>query len=410
MSASDIKKDFPILRKLKGKRPLFYLDSAATSQKPQAVIQAERDWYERWNANVHRGVYELSEKATMKYETARARIAKFIGASSNREIVLVRGATEGINLVAHAWGRKNLKRGDTVLLTEMEHHANLVPWQKLARDKGLQLAFLEFDSEGELRLDDLQKKLKGVRLIALTHVSNVLGTINPVTKIIETAHAKGIPVLVDAAQSVPHLPINVQKMDADWLVFSGHKMLGPTGIGVLYVKRARFKEMDVYQTGGDMIQTVSLKNSTYKQYPWKFEAGTQHLAGVFGLSEAMDYLDAIGMQRVSQHDKMLVNYAASALRDIPDVTVYGPRTVKRAGCVSFIVEGMHPHDLASLLSEEGIAIRAGHHCAMPLHEKLGVSATARVSFYIYNDKKDVDVFIKALRKIIIQWKTSTARK
>ncbi len=421
-NTNNIKKDFPLLQEAKVKhKPLVYLDSAATSQKPKQVIQAEKDWYEKYNANIHRGVYELAEQATMKYEIARAKAAKFIGAESNREIVFTRGATEGINLISEAWARHNLNRGDIILLTEMEHHANIVPWQKLAKEKGLKIKYWPIDENGELITlqpplsggqqknnppdkGDLGDLLKGVKFISLVHVSNTLGTINPVTQIIKQAHQKNIPILVDAAQSAPHLPINVRKMQPDFLAFSGHKMLGPTGIGVLYVKRERFAEMDVYQTGGDMIQSVTFKKSEYKTYPWKFEAGTQNLAGAIGLASAINYLQAIGMSVVSKHDQLLVNYTAKKLREIPEVTVYGPKTIKRCSVVSFTVEGIHAHDLASLLDEQGICIRAGHHCTMPLHEKLGVSATARASFYIYNDKQDADKFIKALQKIIKKWK------
>ncbi len=407
---NNIKNDFPIFKQAKvKKRPLVYLDSAATSQKPHSVINAVSDWHERFNANIHRGVYELSETATKKYELSRQVIANFINSPSSRQIVFTRGTTEGINLVAEAWARKNLRAGDAILLTTMEHHANLVPWQGLAQRKRLKLKFLEFDNQGELILANLAKQLMGVKLVSLVYVSNVLGTINPVKKIINICHQKKIPVLIDAAQAAPHLPIDVKKLDCDWLVFSGHKMLGPTGIGVLYGKRERFEEMDVYQTGGDMIKNVTLTKSTYASYPQKFEAGTQALAEVVGLAEAVIYLQAIGMERLSNHNQKLVGYAYQQMKKIKAVEIYGPQTIKRSGSIAFNVQGIHAHDLATFLADRGICIRAGHHCTQPLHEKLGISASARVSFYIYNDKHDVDLFILALQAIIKEWESIKAR-
>ncbi len=401
---NDIKKDFPIFKHAKVKKhPLVYLDSAATSQKPKSVINATTDWYERFNANIHRGVYELAENATYKYDVAREVIASFINAESARQIVYTKGTTESINLVAWAWGKKNLRSGDVILLTTMEHHANLVPWQELAKAKKLHLRFLEFDKQGELILTDLKKKLTGVKLVSLVYVSNVLGTINPVKKIINICQQKNIPVLLDAAQAAPHLPLDVQKLNCDWLAFSGHKMLGPTGIGILYGKKERWEEMTVYQTGGDMINSVTLKKSTYASYPKKFEAGTQSLAEVVGLAEAIVYLQAIGMDRVSRHDQMLISYAYGQMKKIKEVEIYGPKTIKRSGCIAFNVRGIHAHDLATFLADKGICIRAGHHCAQPLHDKLGIPASARVSFYIYNDKQDVDLFITALQEIIAEW-------
>lgn len=401
---NDIKKDFPIFKQAKVKqRPLVYLDSAATSQKPNSVINALVDWYERFNANIHRGVYELAENATYKYDLAREVIASFINSPSSRQIVFTKGTTESINLVAWAWGKKNLRAGDVVLLTTMEHHANLVPWQELAKTKKIKLRFLEFDKNGELILDNLDKKLAGVKLVSLVYVSNVLGTINPVKKIISYCQPKNIPVLLDAAQAAPHLPLDVQKLNCDWLAFSGHKMLGPTGIGVLYGKKERWEEMAVYQTGGDMIKNVTLKKSTYATYPQKFEAGTQSLAEVVGLAEAIVYLQAIGMEKVSRHDQMLVSYAYEQMKKIKQVEFYGPLPNKRSGSIAFNVQGIHAHDLATFLADQGICIRAGHHCAQPLHDTLGISASARVSFYIYNDKTDVDYFITALQEIIAEW-------
>ncbi len=405
--AKNIKNDFPIFKKAKVKKPFVYLDSTATSQKPTSVIKAITGWYENYNANIHRGVYELSEIATQKYEEARKMIAKFIGAGSHKEIIFTKGTTEGINLVAQAWGRENLKAGDTIMLTEMEHHANIVPWQQLAQEKKLKIKYWQIDDNGELIIPanngGYDKLFQGVKLLSLIHVSNVLGTINPVSQIIKEAHFRRIPVLLDAAQSIPHMPVNVSQLDCDWLAFSGHKMLGPTGIGVLYIKQERFKEMSVYQTGGDMIKRVTYKDSTFTSPPTKFEAGTQNMAGVMGLAAAVQYLTAMGMDKVAKHDEMMVGYALREILKIPKVNIYGPRGKNRSGAIAFTVVGIHAHDLATLFDEQGICIRAGHHCAQPLHDKLGVSASARVSFYIYNDKEDVDCFIEILKKIIKDW-------
>jgi cysteine desulfurase/selenocysteine lyase len=402
--SGDIKSDFPIFKKAKiTSKQFVYLDSTATSQKSTSVIKTMVDWYERYNANIHRGVYELSEQATQRYEAARQVIASFIKAPSHRQIIYTRGTTEGINLVAQSWGRKNLRKGDAILLTTMEHHANLVPWQQLALEKKLILKFIDFNKYGELELNDLEKKLQGVKLVSLVYVSNVLGTINPVKKIIKVAHTQGIPVLVDAAQAVPHLPVDVVALDCDWLAFSGHKMLGPTGIGILYAKTARLEEMDVYQTGGDMIKSVTLMSSTFAPYPVKFEAGTQAMAEVVGLAEAMNYLHAIGMEKIARHDQMIVTYAYQQMKKIKEVEIYGPSPIRRSGAIAFNVKGIHAHDLATFFAGQGVCIRAGHHCAQPLHDKLGIPASARVSFYIYNNKQDVDYFIKVLKDIIKEW-------
>jgi len=410
ITTRDIKRDFPIFKKAKVKmKPLVYLDSTATSQKPISVISAMTDWYERYNANVHRGVYELSENATQRYETARRVIASFIKAPNSRQIIYTKGTTESINLVASAWGKKNLHAGDTILLTTMEHHANLVPWQQLAKEKKLKLRFFDFNQQGELILDNLTKKLKGVKLVSVVYVSNVLGTINPVKKIINAAHAQGIPVLLDAAQVAPHFSIDVKALDCDFLAFSGHKMLGPTGIGILYAKQERLLEMGVYQTGGDMIESVTLHSSTFAQYPVKFEAGTQAMAEVVGLAEAINYLQTIGMSQVAKHDQMIVTYAYQQMKQISEIEIYGPSAHKRSGAIAFNVKGIHAHDLATFFADFGICIRAGHHCAQPLHDKLGIPASARVSFYIYNNKQDVDYFIKVLKNIISKWKKINSR-
>lgn len=408
--SENIKNDFPIFTKAKLKdKSWVYLDSAATTQKPKQVISAVTDWYEQYNANIHRGVYELSEKATQKYEESRQKVADFIGSDSARQIIFTRGTTEGINLVAQAWGRENLKPGDTIMLTEMEHHANIVPWQQLAKEKGLKIRYWPIDKDGKLILSNLEEEFKDVKLVSLVYVSNVLGTINPVSEIINQAHKRDIPVLLDAAQAVGHLPVDVDKLDVDWLAFSGHKMLGPTGIGVLYVKQDRFKEMGVYQTGGDMIKHVTYEDSTFASPPTKYEAGTQNMAGAIGLAAAVDYLNKLDMDKVVRHDKMMVAYAFGEMQKIPEVIIYGPKD-DRAGVITFTVKGIHAHDLATLFDEQSICIRAGHHCAQPLHDKLGISASARVSFYIYNDKQEVDYFIKALREIIKKWQASIGKK
>lgn len=411
MSISNaIKKDFPIFKKAAaGKRPLVYLDSAATSQKPKAVAEAEKVWYEQFNANVHRGAYGLAETATKLYEATRAKVARFIGATTPKSIVFTKGTTEGINLVAFSWARHRLRKGSTILLTEMEHHANIVPWQLLAQEKGLTIKYWPVDGQGQLEMGAVEPLLRGVAFLALTHVSNVLGTINPATAIIKRAHEKGMVVLVDAAQSVPHMPVDVARMNPDFLVFSGHKMLGPTGVGVLYVNPERHQEMRPYQGGGDMIREVKWKSSTFKPVPWGLEAGTPPLAQVFALGKAIDYLQAIGMDTVSRHDQLLTAYAYNALSEFNEVRLYGPGPRRRSGLVSFTIEGMHAHDLATFFDQKSIAIRAGHHCAMPLHKKLGVAATARASFYIYNDRRDIDMFVRALHDIIKKWHRYTKK-
>lgn len=399
----DYKKDFPLLKSSK----IIYLDSAATSQKPKTVIEAVSNWYSKKNSNVHRGAYKLAETATLEFEQARETVAKFINAEP-KNIVFIKGATEGINLVASAWAKHNLKTGDTILLTEMEHHANIVPWQLLAEEKKIKLRYWPIDKTGQLTRPT-PKLFIGVKLLAMAHVSNVLGTINPIEKIIKQAKTKNIPVLIDAAQSAPHLPIDIKALDPDWLVFSSHKMLGPTGIGVLYVKQNRYQEMRPYQGGGEMIKKVSWQKTTFKPGPWQFEAGTQALAQISGLIAAIKYLKKIGLKTIQQHETQLLNYAYNKLQTIPEVLIFGPDPKNRSGLISFSVKGIHPHDLATWLDQYHIAIRAGHHCAEPLHQKLGVVATARISFYLYNTKKDVDSFVKALKEIIKSWQNSTKK-
>jgi cysteine desulfurase/selenocysteine lyase len=380
-------------------KPLVYLDSTATSQKPQVVLDAMQRSYETTNANIHRGVYELSEVATQQYEKARARIARFIGAKSSREIIYTRNATEAMNLVAYSWARHNLRAGDAILLSKMEHHSNLVPWHILASEIGVELRYLDVSSDGLLVLDDLDRQLQGVRLVSITHMSNVLGTINPVARIIDRAHAAGALVMLDAAQSVPHLPVDVSALDVDFLAFSGHKMCGPTGIGVLYGKRALLEEMPAFLGGGDMINTVTLEGFTTNELPWKFEAGTPAIAEAIGLGAAVDYLSELGMENVHRREQELTTYALDLMRSLPGVTVYGPDASQKGGVVSFEIEGVHPHDAATILDGEGICIRAGHHCCQPLMKHLGVPALCRASFYVYTNEADVDALVAGVENV-----------
>jgi cysteine desulfurase / selenocysteine lyase len=402
-----IRADFPVLgREVHGK-PLAYLDNAATSQKPEAVLQAVDDYYRRYNANIHRGVHTLAEEATAAYEEARHRVARFINASSSREVVFVRNTTEAINLVAMAWGRKNVGAGDVIVLSVMEHHSNLVPWQLLAQAVGARLEFIGLDPEGRLALDDLDRLLEAhnerVRLVAISGMSNVLGTINPVAEVAARAHRAGAHLLVDGAQSVPHLPVDVQQLDADILAFSGHKMLGPTGIGVLWARREVLQAMPPFLGGGDMIKSVHLHTSEWADIPHKFEAGTPNIAQAIGLGVAVDYLNALGMGQVQAHEQAMAAYAMSRLETVPNLHIYGPPAQERGSVVTFnLLRGsellIHPHDLASILDLEGIAIRAGHHCAQPLMEYYGVPASARASFYLYNTESEVDRLVAGLLK------------
>ena len=394
-----VRADFPILSRTVHGKPLVFLDSAATSQKPQAVLDAMDEYYRTTNANIHRGVYELSEVATEQYEKARARIAKFIGAKSSKEIIYVRNTTEAINLVAYTWARANLRKGDAVLLSKLEHHSNIVPWQILAAERGIELRYLDVDSHGMLVLDNLDEMLRGVKLVSVAHMSNVLGTINPVEEIIKKAHEAGALALLDGAQSVPHIPVNVQALDVDFFAFSGHKMCGPTGIGILYGKRKLLEEMPVFMGGGDMIGTVTLEGFTPNQLPWKFEAGTPAIAEAIGLGAAVDYLSNIGMENVHVREQELTAYALEQMRNLPGVTVYGPEAEHKGGVIAFAVEGVHPHDIATILDSEGIAVRAGHHCAQPLMQHLNVPALARASLYIYTRKSDVDALVAGVKKV-----------
>jgi len=396
----DVRSDFPLLgRSLDGK-PLVYLDSAATSQKPRVVLEALRRYYEEYNANVHRGLYRIAEQATLAYEEARAKVARFLGARPE-EVVFTRGTTESVNLVAYAYGDAFVQEGDEILLTEMEHHSNLVPWQRLAERRGARLRFLRVRSDGTLDLDPLDRLLsERTRLVAITHQSNVLGTINPVRYVADRAHAVGAVVLVDGAQSVPHMPVRVADLGCDFLAFSGHKMCGPTGIGVLWGRAEVLDRMPPFHGGGEMIERVELERSTYKASPHRFEAGTPNIADAIALGVAVDYLEGVGMEAVREHEKSLVRYLLAQLREVDGVRVYGPQDPEvRGGAVAFTVEGVHPHDVAQVLDGEGVCVRAGHHCAQPLHRALGVAATTRASVYLYNTPEDVDALVRGLERV-----------
>jgi cysteine desulfurase / selenocysteine lyase len=399
INATEVRADFPILGRTINGKPLVYLDSAATSQKPAVVIDIMDDYYRRYNANPHRGVYTISEEATAAYESARQRVAAFINAASVKEVIFTRNTTEAINLVRYTWGRVNIRSGDRILLTEMEHHSNLVPWQLLAAEVSARLEFVCIDDEGLLQLDTLERKLEGVRLLAISHQSNTLGTINPIKAIAEAAHRAGALVLVDGAQAVPHMPVDVQALGVDFYAFSGHKMCGPTGIGVLWARRSLLEAMPPFLGGGDMIKRVKLTEASWNDLPWKFEAGTPSVAEGIGLGAAVDYLTQFGMDAVRAHERTLVDYAMEKLQDVPGITLYGPRDPEvHGGAISFTLPNIHPHDLATLVDREGIAVRAGHHCTQPLMDRLGVAATTRASFYVYNRGDEVDQLVDGIQK------------
>ena len=403
LNVAHLRQDFPILfRKVNG-RPLVYLDNAATSQKPRQVIQALVDYYEGYNSNVHRGVHTLSMEATDRYEEAREKVAGFLHAPSSECIVWVRNTTEGINLVAHVWGLANLREGDEVVVTEMEHHSNLVPWQEVTKATGATLKLIPVKDDGLLDLSRLDTIITPrTRLVSVIHMSNVLGTINPVKELGKAAHKVGALFMVDAAQSVPHAAVDVQDMDCDFLAFSGHKMLGPTGIGVLYVKPEVVLGLEPFLWGGDMVREVWYDRATWNDIPWRFEAGTPNIADAIALGVAVDYLQALGMKDVRAHEVQLTEYALERLKPLEAVTVFGPRDMNvRGGVVAFDVPGIHPHDLGTALDQEGIAIRTGHHCAMPLtRDRLGLAATARASFYLYNTEEEIDLFVDSLKRAI----------
>jgi cysteine desulfurase/selenocysteine lyase len=397
-----IRRDFPILSTETNGHPLVYLDSASTSQKPRAVLDAVDEFYAEYNANVHRGIYTIGERSTAAYERARAKVARFINAPDAHEIIFTRNATEAINLVAYSWGRKNIERGDAIVLTEMEHHANLVPWQILVQERDADLEFIPITDDGVLRLDvlDVLLRLKP-RLVAFTHVSNTLGTINPVAEIVEKAHAAGALVLVDGAQAVPHVPVDVQAIGADFYAFSGHKMLAPTGSGALWARKELLEAMPPFLAGGEMIREVHLRRSEWNDVPWKFEAGTPDISAEIGLGAAADYLLELGMGRVREHELELLEYALDVLpKKLPNIELYGPMDPRiRGGVVPFNVPGVHPHDVAQVLDRFGVAVRAGHHCTMPLHERLDVAATARASFSVYTTRDDIDALADGLVEV-----------
>ncbi|MFC1936406.1 cysteine desulfurase [Chloroflexota bacterium] len=401
LDVARVRADFPILtRKVHPDVPVIYLDSAATSQKPRQVIESMDSYYRQYNSNIHRGIHTLAEEATAAYEDARQRIASFIGAPKSKEVIYTRNATEAINMVAFTWGRKNLSAGDVIILTEMEHHSNLVPWQMLAAEKDLRLEFIPVSDQGLLDLEEYQKLLDlKPKLVSFVHMSNVLGTINPAKQIIDMAHEAGAMTLVDGAQSVPHFKVDVQALDVDFFAFSSHKMLGPTGMGILYGKEALLEAMPPFMGGGDMIKRVKLREFSNNDLPHKFEAGTPAIAEAIGLGAAVDYLSEIGMDAIAAHEHELTEYAMERLEEVPGIWVFGPPADKKGGVVAFTFEDVHPHDVAQILDRSGVAVRAGHHCAMPLHEKFDINATARASFYLYNTKEEIDQLIEGLYKV-----------
>lgn len=398
---AELKKDFPIFqRRIHGNKELVYLDSAATSQKPLQVIQSISDYYSFSNANIHRGIHELAEEATGKYEDARERISHFIHADDARSIIFTRNTTESINLVARTWAKANLKRGDLVLLTEMEHHSNLVPWYMLAEEMDLKIEFIPITAAYELDLEKFMSLLeKKPKLLSFTHMSNMLGTINPAREITAMAHEAGAIVLIDGAQSVPHFPVNVREIGADFYAFSAHKMLGPTGIGALYARTEHQEKMPPFLGGGDMIRKVTYDGFTTNDIPYKFEAGTPAIAEGIGFGAAVDYLNSIGMENVFVHEQEIMRYAMETLGSVKDIVIHGPASEKKGGVVSFSFMDVHPHDVSQILDSEGIAVRAGHHCVMPLHRKLNLAATTRASMYLYNSKEDIDKLVLGLEKV-----------
>ena len=389
-----IRKDFPIFE-----TGIAYLDSANTSQRPRQVTAAMMEYFEKFNSNIHRAAYRIAEEATVRYEGTREKVRAFINAGSTKEIVYTRGTTEAINLVAYAWGRKNIGAGDLIVLTILDHHSNIVPWQILAAANGAHIEYVDIDERGELRQDQYAELLKrGPKLVAFNLVSNAMGTINPAQQMVAAAKKAGATVLVDGAQSTPHQPVDVRALGCDFYAFSGHKMLGPTGAGILYGRRELLEAMDPFQAGGDMIKTVRIDGTTYHDLPWKFEAGTQAIAEVIGLGAAVDYLNGIGMDAVRAHELEITDYAYEALSDIEGLTLYGPPPARRAGVISFALDGIHPHDLATIADRDQVCLRAGHHCAMPLMTRLNVAATARASFYVYTQKEEVDRLVSSIKE------------
>ena len=396
---NDIRKNFPIFKRKIGGKPLIYLDNAATTQKPRQVIEAEKIFYETAYANIHRAVHTLSHESTVQYENAHKRVANFIGAKSWREIIFTRNATEAINLVAYAWGLHSLQKGDEIVTTMMEHHSNIVPWQMLRELKGIKLKFLDVDDEGRLRVEDLPKLIsERTKLVSVVHASNVLGVVNPIKEIVDEAKKVGALVLVDAAQSVPHMPVDVSSLGCDFLVASGHKMLGPTGIGFLYGRNELLEQMEPFNYGGDMIETVTTDKSTWNELPWKYEAGTPNIAGGVGLSAAIDYLNRIGFEEIQNYEKSLTNYTLEGLLDLPWIELHGPKDLDKLGVFTFNIKDIHPHDISWILDGEGIAVRSGHHCAQPLMRRLNIDNAVRASLYLYNTMEEIDSLIEALKK------------
>ena len=395
-----IREDFPVLKQMVNGKPLVYLDNAATSQKPQSVIDSLVRYYTTENSNVHRGVHALSQLATEDYDAARSKARQFLNAASDQEIIFVKGTTDGINLVAHSYARQHLGPGDEIIISTMEHHSNIIPWQVLCQEKGAHLRVIPINDAGELLFDDYERLLTNrTKLVAITHVSNVLGTINPIEQIVEMAHSRGVPVLVDGAQAVPHMPVDVQKLGCDFYVFSGHKICGPTGIGVLYGKSDLLEAMPPYQLGSEMIKSVTFERTIYNDLPFKFEPGTPHIAGAIGLGAAISYLSDIGMDQIYAYESELLRYGTERLSAIGGLTIIG--TANQKGSVlSFVMDKAHPHDIGTILDAEGIAIRTGHHCAQPLMERFGVPATARASLAFYNTKEEIDVLVKGIDRVI----------
>ena len=395
-----IRKDFPILNETVHGKTLVYLDNAATTQKPEQVIEAMNAYYRHTNSNIHRGVHLLSEKATQQYEEARKKVARFIGAPKTQEIIFTRGTTDAINLLAASFGKKHIQAGDEILISAMEHHSNIVPWQMMCEERKAVLKVVPIDDDGSLNMEAFEQLLsEKTKLVAIVHVSNSLGTINPVKEIIQKAHAKNIPVLLDGAQAVQHLPVNVQELDCDFYAFSGHKLFGPTGVGVLYGKEAWLKDLPPYQGGGDMILNVTFEKTTYNELPYKFEAGTPAIAEVIGLGAAIDYISGIGMKQIETRESELLAYAMKRIAAIPRVTIIGTAAHK-SSVVSFVVDGVHPHDMGTILDREGIAIRTGHHCTQPVMKRFGIPATSRVSLAFYNTEEELDTCVKAIEKAI----------
>jgi cysteine desulfurase/selenocysteine lyase len=397
LDVTAIRRDFPILTRQVHGRPLVYLDSASSSQKPLAVLEAERHYYQTSHANIHRGVYVLSEEATAAYEQAHEQVARFINADGIEEVVFTKNTTEALNLVAYSWGLHTLRSGDEVVLTQLEHHSNLVPWQQIARRTGATVHYIRLDAQGHLDMEHAATLIgPRTKMVSVAHVSNVLGTVNPVHELGQMAHAHGALLCVDGAQSIPHLSIDVRALDCDFFAFSGHKMLGPTGIGGLYGKRHLLEQMEPFLYGGDMIREVTLEGATWNDLPWKFEAGTPPIAQGIGLAAAVAYLQGVGMEAIQAHEHTLVRYAMEQLRQTEDITIYGPEANERGGVVAFNLRGVHPHDVASIVDQHGVAIRGSHHCAMPLMRVLGVSGTCRASFYLYNTCDEIDMLLEAL--------------